>query len=161
MYIAELGLTYEEFTEYTATSGSNARSASCKDNYGNCPDLAKGCCFNRRVGGGRLLEEACCDACMWQNENNKDQCRDDSNNCFDQYNNCDELATNYSCERDDMKRDCCKSCKNIFESGAGRTDGATGCSDKFSECTMGWVESGGSNCDTTYEFSDGVSALRD
>lgn len=37
MYIADTGLSREEFTKYTKTSGNNARSATCYDSYSNCP----------------------------------------------------------------------------------------------------------------------------
>jgi hypothetical protein len=44
MYIAEVGMSMEDFTKYTKTAGNNARSSTCSDSYSNCNSLAKGCC---------------------------------------------------------------------------------------------------------------------
>lgn len=63
MYIADTGMSRENFTKFTRTSGPNARTPDCVDKYGNCPKLAKGCCFNRMVGGGEAMVSACCAAC--------------------------------------------------------------------------------------------------
>jgi hypothetical protein len=68
MYIADTGLSREDFTKFTRTSGANARTPDCFDKYGNCPDLAKDCCYNRMVGGGQLLQNACCAACTYKTE---------------------------------------------------------------------------------------------
>lgn len=56
MYIASTGMSREHFNKFTKTSGANAKSPDCFDKYGNCPDLAKGCCGNRMVGGGMRLQ---------------------------------------------------------------------------------------------------------
>jgi hypothetical protein len=134
MYIADTGLPRELFSKYTKTSGADARSATCFDNYGNCPELANGCCFNRMVGGGQLLSNACCAACEHQNDVNP-KCKDEANNCFDKYSNCADIAkSEYQCQREEIASGCCKSCKKVEDKGGDRTDGKTGCSDSNSQC---------------------------
>lgn len=92
MYIADTGMNKADFTKYTSTSGNNAYSTTCSDEYSNCPKLAEGCCFNRQVGGGYLMTEKCCDACSSLMDSDS-TCRDESNNCFDEYSNCADFAT--------------------------------------------------------------------
>merc|ERR1711998_288799 len=112
MHIADTGLTREDFTKFTRTSGANARTPECFDKYGNCPDLAKNCCYNRMVGGGMLLHDACCAACTFVSESGK--CNSENANCYDKYSNCKELVKmEFQCQRKEVALGCCTSCKKV------------------------------------------------
>jgi len=63
MYVADTGMNREEFTKHTSGQGGNVRDLKCYDKYSNCPELADGCCFNRKSGDGVYLNESCCAAC--------------------------------------------------------------------------------------------------
>lgn len=91
MYIATTGMSRDDFNKYTKTSGANSARVGCSDRYGNCPDLAKNCCGNKMVGGGMRMQDACCAACEYQNDNNS-KCSDGSVSCTDKYSNCSEVA---------------------------------------------------------------------
>lgn len=123
MYIADTGLNRDDFTRYTATQGANARNTKCFDSFGNCPKLAKGCCFTRSVSNGRLMNEACCASCEYLNDSDP-KCSDESANCFDKFSNCNKLAAmEYQCQRKEVATGCCKSCRATEESGHDRADG--------------------------------------
>lgn len=72
------------------------------------------------------MSDKCCAACSYQMDTDP-KCKDSSNNCFDNYGNCaDIVKSEIDCQRDQVARGCCATCKKIEENppaGTGRTDG--------------------------------------
>ena len=99
MYIAEVGMTRENFTKYTRTSGLNAKSGKCYDKHSNCGSLAKGCCSNRRTSSGMLLSDSCCAACEHENDTNP--------KCTDSADNCSTLKYEAECQNTSTNQGCC------------------------------------------------------
>lgn len=123
MYVAQAGMSHKDFVKFTGLWGGHVENHQCADEYNNCPELAEGCCFDRRVSSGYMYD-SCCGSCKHLMKTDS-KCTDEYYNCFDKYSNCAELATSeWACQRNGMAKDCCASCRKIETTGPPqRTDG--------------------------------------